>query len=110
MNLAINIAVYLLILAAVLPLVLLALFAVGDYFKVPLAERMLGSIYCAFKMQSFVGSLVNILGGMAIMVLGIWAVSHAQSVIFQIGAATLIPFGLWRVLKGWALLSALMAR
>lgn len=101
---------YLLIVAAVSPLVLLALFAVGDYFKVPLAERILDLISCAFKMQSFVGSLVNILGGIAIIVLGIWAVSHAQSGILVMGAATLIPFGLWRLLKGWTLLSALMAR
>jgi hypothetical protein len=50
--------------------------------------------------------VVNIVGGLAIAALGVWAVLHAWPAWQGLLACLLVPFGLWRTWRGIAVLKA----
>ncbi len=99
----------LLIALAVLPLLLLALYVLADRFRLKFAERILDLTLHALKLQWFGGALVNLVGGLAIAALGVWAVLSAGSPWLRLSGAMLVPVGLWRAWAGAGLLHAFMA-
>lgn len=105
MDTLIGLLAFLLIAIAVAPL-LLGLYVVADYFGLRLAERLLDSTNWLLKLQWFTGSVVNIVGGLAIAALGVWAVFHFEPTSHRLLSALLVPFGLWRTWRGLALLKA----
>jgi hypothetical protein len=106
MDTLIELGLFLLIAIAVAPLLLLGLYVVADRLGLRLADRLLDVVGGLLKVQWFTGSLVNIVGGLAIAALGVWALFQVEPIWQGLLTALLIPFGLWRTIRGLALLKA----
>lgn len=106
MDRLVELAVFLLIAVAVAPLLLLLLYVIADRLGLKLADRLLDPIGWVLKLQWFTGGVVNVVGGLAIAALGVWAMLHFPLIWQGLLSALLVPFGLWRVWRGWAVLKA----
>ena len=106
MDTLIELALFLLIAIAVAPLLLLLLYVLADRLGFKLADRLLDPIGWVLKLQWFTGGVVNIVGGLAIAALGVWAVFHAWPIWHGLLGGLLVPFGLWRTWRGIAVLKA----
>ncbi|QEI07438.1 DUF4175 domain-containing protein [Pigmentiphaga aceris] len=101
-----DLLLFLLIGIAVAPLLLLGLYVVTDYFKLAIADRILDLIGHLLKLQWLTGSVVNIVGGIALAALGVWSMFHFDPQWQRWLGVLLVPFGLWRAWRGLALLRA----
>lgn len=95
---------------AVLPLVLLGLYLLADALGLQGAERVLAASVGLLKLQWLTGSAVNILGGLALAALGAWLAWRMGPLPIRLSGALLVPFGLWRVCRGGAILNASLRR
>ncbi len=108
MHTLIGIAAYLLIGIAVAPLLLLGLYVLADRLGLKVADRLLSLTTRLLQVQWLGGGVVNIVGGLLIAALGVWAaLSPAPPLHRLAGALLLVPFGLWRTFRGVAVLQAL---
>ncbi|QRF56354.1 hypothetical protein [Variovorax paradoxus] len=108
MHTLIGIAAYLLIGIAVAPLLLLGLYVLADRLGLKVADRMLSLTARLLQVQWLGGGVVNIVGGLLIAALGIWAALSLAPPLHRLaGALLLVPFGLWRTFRGVAVLKAL---
>jgi tryptophan-rich sensory protein len=106
MHTFIGIAAYLLIGVAVAPLLLLGLYVLADRLGLAVADRMLSLTARILQLQWLSGGVVNIIGGLLIAALGIWAALSLEPPLYRLAGALLVPFGLWRAFRGVAVLKA----
>ena len=106
MDTLIELLTFLLIAIAVVPLLLLALYVLADRLGFRFADRILDSTVLLLMLQWVTGGVVNIVGGLAIAALGVWAVFHAGYTWHGILGGLLVPFGLWRTWRGVVVLKA----
>lgn len=109
-------ALYVLVAIAILPLVVLGLYVIADRLGLRrLSNGLLDLCGALLSAQWLTGGIVNLLGGLAICGLGLWALNHlwheavsgaGVSVIDALGPV-LVPFGLWRVWRGVSVLAAM---
>ena len=105
-----DLAVYGLIVAAVAPLALLAVYVVLSRLKAPFAERMLDALMGAFHVQMVVGAVVNVIGGSLILALAIWIMNRPNaSVLTWLSGSLVILLGVWRLCRGLSLARAIQA-
>ncbi|WP_208508464.1 hypothetical protein [Variovorax paradoxus] len=107
MHTLIGIAAYLLIGIAVAPLLLLGLHVLADRLGLKVADRMLSLTVRLLQWQWLSGGVVNIVGGLLIAALGIWAALSLEPSWHRLAGLLLVPFGLWRAFRGVAVLKAL---
>lgn len=107
MHTLIGIAAYLLIGIAVAPLLLLGLYVLADRLGLKVADRMLSLTVRLLQWQWLSGGVVNIVGGLLIAALGIWAALSLEPSWHRLAGLLLVPFGLWRAFRGVAVLKAL---
>lgn len=107
MHTLIGIAAYLLIGIAVAPLLLLGLYVLADRLGLKVADRMLSLTARLLQWQWLSGGVVNIVGGLLIAALGIWAALSLEPSWHRLAGLLLVPFGLWRAFRGAAVLKAL---
>lgn len=107
MDMLIDILLLLLIGIAVVPLLLVGLLALASYFELKVADRLLGLLGGLMTLQWLTGGVLNVVGGLAIAALGVWAVLRHEPLWQQLAAALLVPFGLWRVYLGAGVLGAI---
>jgi len=100
---------WLLIGLAVAPLLVLGLYALADRLGLRIAERLLDALLPLLTLQWLGGGLLNIVGGLAICALGAWAVVHDGGLVGWGAGALLVPFGLWRTLRGVGVTRAFIA-
>lgn len=91
---------------ALLPLVLLGLYVMADFLGLKLAERALGAAVGLLSFQWAAASVLNILAGVALALLGVWLAWRAAPFSTRLAGALLLPFGLWRMCRGILLLHA----
>ncbi|WP_297799416.1 hypothetical protein [uncultured Brevundimonas sp.] len=91
--------------AAVLPLAALGIYVVADKLKLRwLADPVQNALGRLLSLQPLARIVMNIQGGAALTVLGLWSILAMQAgapigkVI--LGTPLLIPFGLWRLWVG----------
>ncbi|OCJ09481.1 hypothetical protein A6U86_26985 [Rhizobium sp. AC27/96] len=89
-----------LIAAVMLPLFLLLVFAAADALGFSFAGRVLGLAVHAMIIELAIGSVVNVVGGFAMVALAIWGSLHFPEVAHRLLSLILIPVGLWRVWRG----------
>lgn len=89
-----------LIAAAVLPLLLLAVYALASYCGLSIADRLLDATVATLTVGWVIGCIVNIVGGLALVGLGIWAAIVFPAPLVRFAMALLVPFGLWRLWRG----------
>ena len=82
------------------PLVVLALYVLADRLGLRIAERLLDAMLPLLTLQWLGGGLLNIVGGLALVALGVWAIAHDRGLAGWLAGALLVPFGLWRTLRG----------
>lgn len=104
MHVLVEILAWFLIALVVTPLLLLGLYAVASYFELKVADRILGLAARLLMLQWFSGGLLNVVGGLALAALGVWAVLHLDPLVHRLVCALLVPFGLWRAYRGAAVL------
>lgn len=104
----ITIMAYLLMMIAIAPLALLAIYLIADHLELPLAAQVLDLLHDALLLQGFGGALINMLCGIGLMALGYWGVMRAGLAWSVLPPAMLALFGAWRGLRGLALLRALL--
>ncbi|RZI69236.1 hypothetical protein [Variovorax guangxiensis] len=109
MNTLVGLLAYLLIGLAVAPLLVLGLYMLADRLGLRIAERLLDALLPLLTLQWLGGGLLNIVGGLAIGALGVWAVMHDGGLVGWGAGALLVPFGLWRTLRGVGVTRAFMA-
>lgn len=107
MHTLIGIAAYLLIGIAVAPLLLLGLYVLADRLGLKVADRMLSLTARLLQVQWLSGGVVNIVGGLLIAALGIWAALSLEPSWHRLAGLLLVPFGLWRAYRGVAVFRAL---
>ncbi|WP_431510045.1 hypothetical protein [Variovorax sp. DAIF25] len=107
MHTLIGIAAYLLIGIAVAPLLLLGLYVLADRLGLKVADRMLSLTARLLQWQWLSGGVVNIVGGLFIAALGVWAALSLEPSWHRLAGLLLVPFGLWRAFRGVAVLKAL---
>lgn len=103
MTSALQIIAALAIAAIVVPLLLLLLYALADALKLPFAARILDAAYRAMLFEFAVGTLVNVLGGLAIVALGVWGGVALPKLVYRVLALVIVPYGAWRVWLGIAI-------
>lgn len=91
------------------PLVVLALYVLADRLGLRIAERLLDAMLPLLTLQWLGGGLLNIVGGLALVALGVWAVVHDGGLAGWLAGALLVPFGLWRTLRGVIVTKAFVA-
>lgn len=109
MDTFIDILLFLLIAVAVLPLLLLGLYAAASYFELQGAERILDATVQFMKVQWITGGVLNVGGGVALCMLGIWAFLHFDPLLQRVLGLLLVPFGAWRIVRGMAVLKGFAA-
>lgn len=100
---ALHIVAAIAIAAIVVPLLLLLLYALADALKLPFAGRILDIAYRALMVEFAVGTVVNVLGGLAIIGLGIWGGIAFPKLLYRILSLILVPYGAWRMWRGIAI-------
>ena len=88
----------------VAPLLLVAILAIATRFNLPIADRVLDLTVRLLTIQWFVGAHVNIVVGVAMTGLGMWFAWPLSPSWRWAAAALLIAFGMWRTLRGVAVL------
>lgn len=89
-----------LIAAVMLPLFLFLVFAAADAMGLSFADRVLGVAVHAMIIEFAIGSVVNVVGGFAMVALAIWGSLHFPEIAHRLLSLILIPVGLWRVWRG----------
>ncbi|WP_034160552.1 hypothetical protein [Sphingomonas sp. ERG5] len=100
----ITIMAFILLGLAVVPLLLVGLGALASYFDLRIALPILAVATRLVTLQWIGGGVVNVLAGLALAALGVWAVLHFDPPLHRVLGAALVPFGLWRVHMAIALL------
>ncbi|MGH6616475.1 hypothetical protein [Sphingomonas sp.] len=100
----ITVMAFILIGLAVVPLLLVGLGALASYFDLRIAGPILAVAVRLVTLQWISGGVVNVVAGLALAALGIWAVLHFDPPLHRILGAALVPFGLWRIFRGVAVL------
>lgn len=103
MTTALHVMVGLVIAAMVVPLLLLLLYALADALNLSFASRILDVAYRALMFEFAIGTIVNVVGGLAIVGLGIWGGFAAPRLLYQMLALVIVPYGAWRVWRGVAI-------
>jgi hypothetical protein len=96
-----QILAFLLAVLAFLPLLLLGLYLLAEHFGLKGAERIMGVFARALQVQWFLGALLNLVVGVALCALGVWAMLRFDTPAHRLVGAGALPFGLWRAVKGW---------
>jgi hypothetical protein len=76
----------------------------ASHFDLMITDRILTIAARSVQLQWIGGSALNIVAGLALVALGIWAVPHVDPLLYRILGASLVPFGLWRICMAAALL------
>jgi len=93
---------YGLIVLAVAPLVFLAIVGLATYFDLAIADRVLNGLTGLLIVQWVTGCVVNLVGGLALVALGVWLPLHsAKPVNGLVGGLVVIPLGLWRMWRAF---------
>jgi hypothetical protein len=87
------ILVTILVAAVVIPLALLLIFMIADALGLPFADTILGVAVHAIIVEFAIGSVVNLVGGIAIAALGIWGSLHFGGLPHGLLSLILIPVG-----------------
>ena len=95
---------------AVAPLLVLGLYLLADALGLKGAERVLSASVGLLTLQWLAGSVMNIGGGLALAALGGWLAWRWGPLPVRAAGALLVPFGLWRVGRGVAILQAALKR
>lgn len=105
-----SVLAYFLIGVVFAPLLLLGLYAVCSYFNLKIADRILSLVVQFLTVELAIGGVVNLVGGLAISALGIWSVLYLDSAphLFRFLAVLLVPFGLWRAIRGGVALRSVL--
>lgn len=96
--------------AALLPLLLLGLYVLADRLGVKGADRLLDWTVRGLVLQWTVGGLVNLAGGLAIVALGVWVIQRPGATWQAWAGVALVLVGLWRGWRGAAVLAGLGGR
>ncbi|MBS0428640.1 MAG: hypothetical protein JSR41_15290 [Proteobacteria bacterium] len=96
--------------AALLPLLLLGLYVLADRLGVKGADRILDWTVRGLALQWTVGGLVNLGGGLAIAALGVWVVLRVGATWQSVAGIALVLVGLWRGWRGASVLAGLGGR
>ncbi|MGV1760045.1 hypothetical protein ACQZ6F_29730 [Rhizobium sp. A22-96] len=89
-----------LIAAVMLPLFVFLVFVAADALGLSFADRILAVAVHALIIEFAIGSVVNVVGGFAIVALAIWGSLHFPEMAYRLLSLILIPAGLWRVWRG----------
>jgi hypothetical protein len=98
--------VFFLIGLAVVPLLLLGLYVLANWFELGVADRILAAAVGMLRLQWLGASLLNIVGGLALAALGLWMGLSLEPMLARMLGALLVPFGLWRTFRGLVLVGA----
>lgn len=109
MNTLVGLLAWLLIGLAVAPLLVLALYVLANRLGLRVADRLLDALLPLLTLQWLGGGLLNIVGGLALGALGVWAVVHDGGLAGWGAGALLVPFGLWRTVRGLSVTLAFAA-
>ncbi|MDJ1637630.1 hypothetical protein [Rhizobium rhizogenes] len=100
MTTILTIIAVILIAAVMLPLFLFLVFVAADALGLSFADRVLGVAVHAMIIEFAIGSVVNVVGGFAMVALAIWGSLHFPETTHRLLSLILIPVGLWRVWRG----------
>ncbi|QNQ08113.1 hypothetical protein [Sphingomonas alpina] len=89
---------------AVVPWLLVGLGTLASQFDLAITDRILTLAARSVQLQWIGGSMLNIVAGLALAALGIWAVLHVDPLLDRLSGVSLVPFGLWRISMAAALL------
>ena len=89
--------------AATLLLGVALLFVLRRY-ALPFASRLSDVSGRASRAQQIAGGIANVTGGLATAGFGAWAVQGTQPLVYQVAGGLLMPIGIWRALRGIAVL------
>lgn len=103
MTTALQIIAALALAAIFVSLLLLLLYTLADKLQLPFASRILDVAYRAMMVEFAVGTLVNVVGGLAIIGLGIWGGFALPKLLYRLLALVIVPYGAWRVWRGIAI-------
>ena len=95
-----------LIVAAVLPLLALIVYAAASALGLSFADRILDVTKALLTAQWGAGGMLNMLVGAALVGLGIWCVVSLEPAILKASCLVLVPFGVWRLVRGLKILRA----
>ncbi|MDP9900760.1 hypothetical protein [Variovorax ginsengisoli] len=110
MDSLISVLAILLMAVAVGPLLLLGLYMLADLLGLKIADRILEGVLALLTLQWRTGSVLNLLGGLAIAALGAWMAWRLGTPATRFAGALLVPFGLWRAYRGGGMLTRPCAR
>lgn len=110
MHTLIGILSYVLIGVVVAPLLLVGLYALSSHFKLTIAERILDLVFRSLMIEIVIGGVVNIVGGLALSGLGVWATLNLTPLGYRLLLALLVPFGLWRTFIGGVFLHSAFSK
>ena len=96
----VDFGVWFLVAIAVAPLLILLAYVIADSLRLKVAERILVAAERVTILQWLVGSLVNLVGGLALIGVGLWVVIHVPAVAAKVGGALALLLGLWRAWIG----------
>jgi ethanolamine transporter EutH len=92
---------FMLMAVVTLPFLFLGALLLATYVDWPIADRLLDGVALSLKSLLIVGSLINFVGGLALIALGIWLPAHAPTLThWLIGLLVVVPLGLWRSWRG----------
>lgn len=89
---------------AAISLLSVAVLSVVSRYALPFASRLSGVSGCASRAQQIAGGIANVTGGLATAGLGACAVQGTQPLLYQVAGGLLMPIGIWRALRGIAIL------
>jgi hypothetical protein len=86
--------------AAILPLALVGLVGIANYFGWTIVDRVLDVTVRLLVLQWALAGLLNVILGIGIIGACIWTVLHPSRPWHWLLAVALIPFGAWRIRRG----------
>lgn len=95
-----------LIVAAVLPLLALIVYAAASALGLSFADRILDVTKALLTAQWGIGGVLNMLVGAALVGLGIWCVVSLEPATVKACSLLLVPFGIWRLVRGLSIFRA----
>lgn len=96
----IGILLFVLIAAAVAPLVALGVFAIADRLGWAGAGRLLDLTSSLMRAQWVIGGVISVVIGLALIALGVWLFLRSSAWEGRVAGVVLVPFGLWRIWRG----------
>ncbi len=104
MDTFVNVLALFLVVIAVVPLLLLGFYVLASHFNFQWADGFLSYTVWFLKLQWVSGMLINLVGGLALALLGAWAIGHFDQIWQRVAGMLLAAWGLWRGYLGAALL------